>query len=567
MEAASRGSVKLGALSALLLIACRPAGIPPADLVIRNAAIFTAAGDSGTSTATAIAVRGGRIVYLGTEPGLEPLIGEATEVIDGAGGMVIPGLVDSHAHPYSGVELMECDLSADSTVDLVMAKVRRCAADRPGARWVRGTGWQLPVFPRGNPTAALLDQLVPDRPAFLTAADGHSAWTNTRALKLAGLTSDTPDPANGRIERGSDGAPSGTLRESAMQLVASLLPAYTPQDYVEGFGRAFALASSLGITAVIDASADSVMLEAYRIMDSSGTLPVRLSVAQATRPDQGPTQVTRLARLRDQFQGRLVSANGAKIFLDGVIEARTAAMLEPYLDRPGDRGDPILSQASLDSLVGALDSAEIQVHIHAIGDRAIRMALDAFAAARTRNGARDARHQIAHLELIDPADIPRFSQLDVIANFQPLWAYDDSYITDLTIPALGPARSRWLYPIRSVLLTGATVVGGSDWSVSSMNPLEAIQVAVTRRDPDAGPGEGWIPQERTSLRDMLMAYTIKGAFARFADSTTGSLEVGKVADLVLLDRNLFSLPSHDIAGARVRLTLMDGRIRYRRTGL
>jgi predicted amidohydrolase YtcJ len=314
-----------------------------------------------------------------------------------------------------------------------------------------------------------------------------------------------------------------------------------------------------------DADADSVMLEAYRMMDSAGTLPVRITAAQNLGPSPTAALVTQVVRFRDRFKGRLVSANSAKIYLDGVIEARTAAMLAPYVDRPGNRGEPNLSQSTLDSLVSALERAGVQVHVHAIGDRAIRMTLDAFARARTTNGAKDTRHQIAHLELIDPADIPRFKQLGVIANFQPLWAYDDPYIVNLTIPALGPVRSRWLYPIQSVLATGAMVVGGSDWSVSSMNPLEAIQVGVTRRGPDAGPGEGWIPEERASLRDMLAAYTINAAYARFADSSTGSLAVGKRADIVLLDRNLFAIPTSDISKARVLLTVMDGRIRYRAT--
>ena len=558
--------MRLPWLAALVLVGCRDGKEPPADLVIRHAAIFTAAtGDTTAIVTGSIAVREGRIVYLGADSGIAGLIGDSTEVVDGTGGMVSPGFVDSHVHPYSGTSLLECNLIDDSTQALILASVRRCAAERPTAEWIRGTGWQLPIFADASPSAALLDQAVSDRPVFLTAADGHSAWVNSRAIALAGLSAVTADPVKGRIERDAKGEPSGTLRESAMQLVSRLLPAYTSQDYVAGFKRAFETGSSLGITAMVDADADSVMLEAYRLMDSAGSLPVRITAAQSLGPAPTAALVPRVVRFRDRYKGRLFSANSAKIYLDGVIEARTAAMLAPYLDRGGDRGEPNLDQPTLDSLVGALDRAGIQVHIHAIGDRAIRMSLDAFERARTAGGGHDRRHQIAHLELIDPADIPRFRALSVLPNFQPLWAYDDSYIVDLTIPALGPGRSRWLYPIQSVLATGATVVAGSDWSVSSMNPLEAIQVAVTRRDPEAGPGEGWIPEERAGLANMLRAYTINGAFGRFADTTTGSLEVGKLADLVLLDRNLFDVEPHDIAKARVLLTVMDGRVRYRRS--
>ena len=558
--------MKFLGLVPLLLAGCTDMKGPPADLVIRNAAIFSAVkADSGAVTTGSIAITAGRISFLGLDSGVGNYIGGNTQVVDGSGKLVTPGFIDSHIHPYSGTELLECDLSEDSTPSMVLASVRRCAAQRPESEWVRGSNWQLPVFPHANPGASVLDQAVADRPAYLVAADGHSAWVNSRALALANLTATTPDPSNGRIERDAKGVPTGTLRESAMGLVGRLLPPYTVRDYIEGFQRALTEASSLGITAITDANADSVMLEAYREMDSLGTLPVRVSAAQDLGAAPRPSQVERVKRWRDHYHSRLISANSAKIFMDGVIESRTAALLEPYLDRPGYRGEPSLSQGTLDSLVAELDRAGVQVHVHAIGDRAIRMTLDAFERARPTGEFTRGRHQVAHLELIDPSDIPRFKALGVIANFQPLWAYDDSYIVDLTIPALGPARSRWLYPIQSVLATGAMVVGGSDWSVSSMSPLEAIQVAVTRRAPDAAAGNGWIPEERASLRDMLYAYTINGAFARFAEDSTGSLEVGKLADVVLLDRNLFALAPPEIAHARVLLTIMDGRVRYRAT--
>jgi predicted amidohydrolase YtcJ len=557
-----RSKVSFHRLTVLLLAACSSPKEPPADLVIRNTTIYTAArSDSSPTILGSIAVRGDRIVYVGPDSGAATLIGDETRTIDGTGGLVTPGFIDYHLHPSSSIELMECDLSDDSTVERAIASVRRCAEARPEAKWIRGTGWQLPVFPQGNPTARMLDQAVADRPAYLTAADGHSAWVNSRALELAGLTSATLDPPNGRIERDARGAPTGTLRESATLLVARLLPPYRREDYVRAFTQAFELATSLGITAVTDANADSAMLEAYRWMDSAGVLPVRVTAAQDLGPVPRPGVAQRVKRWRDRYRGRLVSANSAKIFMDGVIETRTAALLAPYQDRPGYLGDPALPQPLLDSLVDDLHRAGVQIHVHAIGDRAIRMTLDAI----ERTGARGARHQLAHLELIDPADIPRFKELGVLANFQPLWAYDDPYIVDLTIPAVGEPRSRWLYPLQSVLATGAVMVAGSDWSVSSMNPLEAIQVATTRRALDGGPGTGWIPAERVNLPDILAAYTINGAFARFADRTTGSLEVGKLADLVLLDRNLFSLPLHQIAETKVLLTVMDGRIRYHRS--
>jgi predicted amidohydrolase YtcJ len=540
--------------------ACRPQ--PAADLVIRHARVYTV--DSAQPWAEAVAIRGERVVYVGADSGAEGWIGDRTQVIDGKGGMLLPGFIDAHVHPYSGMDLADCEVSADTSQAQLLEHIRACAAAKPTATWIRGSGWQLPLFPRANPTAAFFDRAISDRPAFLWAADGHSGWANSRALALAGVTRTTRDPPNGRIERDANGNPTGTLRESAAHLVSELMPAYSRAEYVEGFRRAFQMANEFGITAVIDADADSMMLDAYQVMGKDSSLTVRVTAAQETDGDAGPAQVARLERLRTQFTGPMLDLHSAKIFEDGVIESGTAALLLPYLNRPGNAGAPNLEAGPLDSLVAALDQAGFQVHVHAIGDRAIRLTLDAFEQARKANGPRDSRHIIAHLELIDPQDIPRFRRLGVIADFQPLWAFQDSYIKDLTEPVLGPARSRWLYPIGSVLETGAIVAGGSDWSVSSMNPLEAIQVGVTRRGPDADSGAAWIPEEVAPLDAMIRAYTINAAYARFADSATGSITVGKLADLVLLDRDLFAIPAGEIARTKVRTTILGGRIVFPR---
>ena len=304
-------------------------------------------------------------------------------------------------------------------------------------------------------------------------------------------------------------------------------------------------------------------LDAYAALDKSGELTVRVLASLYVDTDRGLAEVQRLAGLRRQYAGSRLKATAAKIFADGVMEPHTAALLEPYTDRPGDRGTPLLEPEAFDALARALDLAGFQIHVHAIGDRAVRMALDAFEAAGRANGFRDLRHHIAHLELIDPADIPRFARLGAAANFQALWAYADTYITELTLPILGPRRSRWLYPIGSVARTGARIVGGSDWSVSSMNPLLAIQVALTRRGPDDPPGEAWIPEERVDLATMLRAYTVNGAWLSHDERTRGSLEAGQAADLIVLDRDLFRIPPSEIGRAKVLLTLLDGREVFR----
>ena len=545
-----------------LSVACasaRRSAHSAADLVFRGGVVYTV--DSLHPLAHAVAVRAGRIIYVGDDAGLARWIGARTRIIELHDGMLLPGFHDSHVHPLtSGVELAECNVVDDTTRAELLGHIARCGREQQGT-WVRGSGWQLPLFPSANPHRALLDSLIPDRPAFFTSMDGHSAWVNSRALALAGLTAATADPPNGRIEREPSGAPSGTLRESASRLVSRQLPPYTQAELEAGARRGLALASSLGITSVQEASADSGALAAYASLSRRGELPTRVVASLYVDPSEGAAQVARLESLRARFTMGRLRPTAAKIFVDGVIEAHTAALLEPYVDTR-ERGRANLAPARFDSIVAALDRAGFQVHLHAIGDRAVRMGLDAFAAARRANGARDSRHHIAHLQMIDSADVSRFRALGVYANFQSLWAYRDSYIRDLTEPVLGPERSSRLYPIGSIARSGATIVGGSDWSVSSMNPLEAIQVAVTRRALDAPPGEPWLPREVVTLERMLAAYTIDGARVSFEERETGSIEVGKAADLVVLDRNLLAVPVHEIHRARVLHTFLEGRETY-----
>ena len=534
-----------------------------ADLVFRNGKVYTV--DAARSWASAVAVKGGRIVYVGTDSLPQGMIGPRTEVVDLAGRMMLPGFQDAHVHPVdSGVDLGECDLNAATSAREVADSIRAYAAAHPELPWVRGAGWQLPLFPRANPSRTLLDSLVPDRPALLWAADGHSAWANSRALALAGITRTTLDPPNGRIERDpTTGEPSGTLRESATDLVEKVLPPRTPSELAAGLDRAERLASSFGITSVFSANTDEGELNALASADRAGRLRLRV-VAALIAPGSGDSMLGRLRGWRTRYATPRVRPTAVKLFEDGVIESRTAAMLAPYLDRHGDAGTPVRTQAQLDPLVVALDREGFQIHVHAIGDRAIRMTLDALAHARSVNGARDSRHAIAHLELIDSADVPRFRELGVVANFEPLWANGDEYLTRMTEPALARARWRWLYPIASVVRSGAVVSGGSDWSVSSLNPLDAIETGITHRDPGDTAGPPWNPGERVDLPTMIALYTINAAWALHQDHETGSIELGKLADLIVLDRNLFEVPVSGIHEVRVERTLLEGKTVYQR---
>jgi predicted amidohydrolase YtcJ len=540
----------------------RRAPVVPADLVLRHGVVYTMW--PSRPWVDAVAVRDGRLVFVGDEAGVEKFIGSATRVLDLAGRMVLPGFQDNHAHPLSGgLELNECNLYAAKTPAEVEGAIRAYATQHPGLAWVRGNGWQLPVFSAGNPKREMLDRLVPDRPAFFYSADGHSAWVNSKALELAGITRTTPDPDNGRIERDGSGNPTGTLRESAVDLVSRLMPEYSTQDRIGAARRALAEANRFGITSITDADAGPGYLEAYRALDDLNQLTARVYAAIHVEDNPVAGETSRLVELRRRYTGARLTANTVKFYADGVIESQTAALLQPYLGHGKETGPLNYTPEDLATRITALDHEGFQIHVHAIGDRAIRVTLDALAQARHENGPRDARPVIAHLELIDPADIPRFRSLGVIASFQGFWAQEDDYIRDLTIPVLGPARSRWIYPIESVLNSGAVVVGGSDWTVSSLNPLDAIQVAVTRRSVEVPNGPPFIPEERADLPRMLAAYTINAAFAHRSERETGSLEVGKLGDIVVLDQNLFEIPLTQIHSVKVLLTIVEGREVYR----
>ena len=535
----------------------------PADLILCHGQIYMV--DASRSWAEAVAIKGDRLVFVGADREVGAFVGAGTRVVDLGGRFVLPGFHDSHVHLLSGgVELGQCDLNGSKSGEEVVARVRACAAAKPGDSWIVGGGWDLPLFPAANPDKRLLDAVAPDRPVYLSAADGHSAWVNSKALAIAGVTQATADPPRGRIERDAAGEPTGTLREAAADLVGDHLPEWTAQDRLAGLRRGVERAHRFGIVSIQEASAGAESLATFRALDATGELGQRAVLANTIDPGKGAEQVAEFVRRRDSKGTPHVRASAAKIFADGVIEAGTAALLAPYLGdrgRDGWRGELEIEPGRFAEIATALDRAGFQIHVHAIGDRAIRTALDALAAARAANGPRDARPLLAHIQLFDPADVPRFRELGVIADFQPLWAYADSYIRDLTEPQLGPGRSRWLYPIGSLARSGAVLAAGSDWSVTSLDPLQAIEVAVTRCDPDAAACEKpWIPEERVDLPAVLAAYTIGGAYANFEEKESGSLEAGKLADLIVLDRNLFAIPPGEISETQVLATLFEGRL-------
>ncbi|HYX80509.1 MAG TPA: amidohydrolase family protein [Actinomycetota bacterium] len=542
-----------------------------ADLVFRNGAVYTV--DAARRWAQAVAVNGGRIVAVGTDADVRELVGPRTETIDLDGRMLLPGFQDSHAHPPpAGLEMLRCNLSDAYAFEDYATIVKTYAHDHADIEWVTGGGWSMDVFPGGAPTRGALDAIVPDHPVFLTSRDGHSAWVNSRALALARVTRDTADPADGRIEREPDGEPAGTLHEGAMDLVDELVPPPTQDDLEEGLRVAQAYLHALGITGWQDAivGGSYPTLEAYLACAGRGELTARVVGALWWDRHRGEEQIEELIAKRAEGPVGRFSPTSVKIMQDGIVENFTAAVLEPYLDAHGDptdnRGKSFVEPELLKRVVVRLDAEGFQVHFHALAERAVREALDAIEAARAANGMNDHRHHLAHLQIVHPDDIPRFRRLGAVANAQPLWAMNEGQMVNLTIPFLGPQRSGWQYPFASLVRSGAVLAFGSDWSVSSPNPLFEMHVAVNRRgfpgyaygDDDRAISEPFLPEQAIDLPTAIAAFTMGSAYVNHLDDVTGSIEVGKLADLVVLDRNVFAQPTDELYQAEVLLTLVEG---------
>jgi predicted amidohydrolase YtcJ len=518
----------------------------------------------GDERPTALAVRGGRIAAVGSDREVRGLAGPRVAAVDLRGRLLLPGFIDAHVHPvWGGLGSMRCDLH-DVDPSAYEATIRAYAERAPDRAWIEGAGWYMAAFPGGTPRLEQLDRVVSDRPAFLENRDGHGAWVNSRALELAGLDRDTPDPPDGRIERDDDGRPSGTLHEGAMDLVRRLVPRPTPAELEEAVLRAQAELHGLGITGWQDAIVDDETLPAYLAVAGRGELTARVVGALWWDRHRGEEQIEDLLALRERGRAGRFAATSVKVMQDGVAENFTAAMTAPYLDVHGlDTGNAGLSMVEPELLkraVARLDAEGFQVHVHAIGDRAVREALDAFEAARAANGPTDGRHHIAHLQVVHPDDLPRFAALGVTANAQPFWACFDSQMVDLTLPFLGPERSAWQYPFGSLLRAGARLAFGSDWTVSTANPLLELEVAVNRVDPDHRSDDAFYPAERLTLEQGLRAFTEGSAYVNHLDHVTGTLEVGRLADLAVLDRDVLAPDAGPVGEARVALTLVEGEI-------
>jgi predicted amidohydrolase YtcJ len=530
----------------------------PADIIFKGGRVFTA---TGGNDASAVAVDADRIAAVGSDDEILGLMSDATTLVDLDGRLLTPGFIDAHVHPgTSGLDRLRVDFDDATDATSAVAAVARYASANPDLAWIVGAGWSQAWFNRGCPTREALDEAVSDRPALIWNTDGHSAWANSVALRIAGVDATTPDPADGRIERLPDGSLQGTLHEGAVALVESHAPEDTSVDYEMGLVRGQEELLPCGITGWQDAGVFEELHQAYLALARSDRLVGRVVGALWWDRHRGLDQIDELVERRMESAGRF-SPTSVKLMLDGVAENFTASVLEPWLGDDGhptaNRGVDFIDPMELREIVTALDALGFQCHFHVIGDRAVRSALDAIEEARARNGPSDNRHHLAHIQLVHPDDIGRFGPLGAVANAQPLWARHEEYQDELTIPYLGPVRAAWQYPFGSLSRAGARLAMGSDWGVSTANVMEEIDTAVTRTGESERP---FFPEECLTAEQSLTAFTAGSAYVNHAEADTGSIAPGMLADLVVLDRDPLGVDS--FADTTVSLTMIGGQVVY-----
>lgn len=553
-------------IAGLIVGAKRDDGGGPIDLIVYNGRVLGADGLPGD--ADAVAVRGNVVARVGKSRELRRLRRNDTVEIDARGGSILPGFNDAHLHFISGgLGLERVNLLDATTLDQIRQAITTFAAANPSNPWVIGRGWYYEPFPGSLPTRQLLDELVPDRPAYMVAYDGHTAWANSRALAIAGVTRETPNPPDGIVVKDPvTGEPTGVFKEAAKGLIAKFLPELTREQQLRALRNAIAAAHEVGITSVQNAHGDAEEFTLFEELKQSGDLKVRVYTAYSidepiTEADADAIDALRARHGNDPF----FRTGAIKIMGDGVIESHTAAMLAPYSNAPGS-GATNLTDEQLRSIVTTMDKRGWQIMIHAIGDRAIRQALDAFEHAAAVNGPRDRRHRIEHIETTDPADIPRFKALGVVASMQPFHANPNPNQINVWSANIGDERASrgWIYG--TLAKSGARVVFGSDWPVVTVDPRFGINMALNRTTPEGTPPGGWYPKEKMALADVIAAYTSDAAYAQFEEHTKGRLAPGQFADIVVMSKDLFALAPARIMDAVVTHTIVDGKVVYVKDG-
>ncbi len=509
----------------------------------------------------ALLIEDGRVLALGPKA----LSDRVDETIDLAGAFVMPAFADGHAHPlFAGREAQGPKVNGLQSVAEIVAEVKRFADANPNSKWIIGGAYEAAIVERGDFDAHWLDEVVSDRPVILHAVDHHTIWVNSKALEIADITSLTKDPDGGTIARCDDGSPKGTLREpAAIDLITKLAPERTLQDELAAIAWASDQYLAAGVTCSMDAWVEDGMTEIYVEAAKTGHLKVDMNLAFLAQPEKWRSQVNYYNQMRIEVEALPtnagLTARSVKFICDGALSAGTAAILEPYLDDPTSKGLLIWSDAEIIEAAITFDKEGLQLHIHAIGDAAVRQALDAIEAVIATNPSWDRRPVITHAQLIDPVDLPRFAALGVIANFQPLWTYLDPMNKELILPRIGATRNNQQYQLRKVIDSGAQVSFGSDWPVTDFTPLLALAVPVHRQSPDQQPPQGWSIEQAISIEEAMHFYTAAVAYQLFREADYGTLEVGVIADFIILDRNPLETNLHEVRDIKVLSTYRRGK--------
>jgi predicted amidohydrolase YtcJ len=523
----------------------------PADLVLLDGKVVTMETEGGL--AQAVAVRGPRIARVGTNEEVRELVGPDTRVVDLHGRILLPGLVDNHTHFLSGsLSLDQLDVTRADLPEIQKRLAERIRA-RPEEAWVVGRGWSYAAIPGRLPNRADLDAIAREKPVFLTAYDGHTAWVNSNALELAGITGATPQPDFGEIVHDDSGEPSGLLKErGAMDLVRAHIPEPTHDQKRAALLQGLAEARTLGLTGIDNASGSEDELALYRELDREGLLTLRTITVLPMIPGLTDSDLDRYERIRERYSHGNVRAGTVKGFIDGVVETHTAAMLAPYADDPTRSGETTMTAAELDRLVLACDRRHFQIYVHAIGDRGVRMTLDAYERAARENPKWDRRHRIEHIEVVSPEDIPRFAASGTIASMQATHWFPTSRTAEgVWARNVGPERVALAFQFEAIAKAGGMLNFGSDWPVATLNPLVGLRNATARRDQKLDPWHA------------LRAYTIDAAYGSYSEDESGSIRAGKLADLVVLSDDVLTIAPAGINDVRALLTVFDGRIVYR----
>lgn len=547
-----------------LVLAQRSARIVPADILIAHAKIYTA--DEKNPWAQSLAIRNGKIVALGTDEQVARFRAMGTKQIDAGGKLVLPAFTDSHIHlTEGGLSLIHVNLEGAKDSRDIQDRLRTYAAQHPDDRWILGRGWNYAMFaPETLPNKKILDQLFPATPVFLEGYDGHTYWANSKALAIAGITKSTPNPLNGEVVRDpSTGEPTGALKESAGDIVAKFVPKPNHVETLNALRAAMKWANKNGLARVHSCGGDFENLDLLQELRDDNQLSVRFHIAYLPNPPELRVQdIETVEAARKKFHDEWIDVNSVKFFLDGVVESHTAAFFEPYSDDPSTKGSLFWNSGKYRSAVAQLDKLGFQLYTHAIGDYAVRTALDAYEFAEHQNHTKDHRNRVEHIETITTVDIPRFAKLGVIASMQPLHSYPDEDTLDVWAHNIGPDRASRAWVWKSIALDGGRFTFGSDWPVVTLNPWEGIQTAVTRQTSDGKPADGFCPSQKLTVAQSVEGYTIDAAYAGHLEKFEGSLETGKVADVIIVDRNIFEIDPHTINETKVVLTIVGGKIVY-----